>query len=244
MRAKVKAVAVLGVLGVLGIAAILQAGAEGRSPRPAAPRPVPVPRPAKPAPKAEGTDPTRVQIDVFELSCTTDQMATLDLNQIAADDASVAQVLERLNGVGQTRMLARMDDTIALPGEANVTTGHRAPVVTDVVVSGKGIVTPSVQYQEVGMIADVSGQWLGGDGKPDLVQLLLSVEFSGIGRSHVEIASKTKLPMFSECSITKSLLVGSGKPVLTMTNLLPDPTDENKGVVVYVIRAVVTRVNP
>lgn len=219
------------VVGALAIG--LNAGAESRVRRPAPPPP------AKPAGEPQST---RLQIDIFELSCTTDQLLALNLDQIGGGDASIEQIFERLTALGQTRILSRMDDVIALPGKANLTTGHRTPVVTDIVISSGGVVTPSVNYEDVGTIATVSGQWL--DGESDVAQLQMNTEFSGVARSHIEIASKVKLSVFTECSVNKSLLARSGKPILTLTNLVPDPTDEEKRVTVYVVRTVVTRIKP
>ena len=232
MRVRVRTVVLICAFAVGALAVGLHAGADRRTP---------APRPAQPVEKVEST---RLQIDIFELSCTSDEFATLSLDQIGADDASVQQILERLAPLGQARLLSRMDDTIALPGEANLTTGHRMPSVTDVVVSKGGVVTPSVNYEDVGTIAEIKGKWLDADGEADVAQLQLSIEFSSVGRSHVERSSKVKLPMFAECSVNKSLLARSGKPILTLTNLLPDPTDKEKRVIVYVIRTVVTRVHP
>jgi len=238
MRARAKASAIFCVLGILGVAVVLQAGAEGRSAKP------PVPRPARPALKAKGTAPTRLQVDVFEISCTSEQFMTLDLDQVGADEAAAQQVLERLGAFGQARVLSRLDDVGALPGEIKIVAGHRAPVVQDVAVGKGRVVTPSVNYQEVGSIVEVSGQWVDTDEAKNVAQLRLDVEFSGIGQSYVVLPSKIKLPVFSECSIEKSLLITSGKPVLTLMNLVANPTDEEKRVIAYVVRTVVTRIQP
>jgi hypothetical protein len=189
---------------------------------------------------AEQPQSTRLQIDIFELSCKADQLAKLSLDEIGANGASVEHILGRLTSLGQARVVVRMDDTIALPGEASLTTAQRTPVVTDVVLSKGGVVTPSVNYEEVGAIAEISGRWLGRD-ETDRAQLQLSVEFASVVHSHTEIGSKVKLPSFTECNLEKSLIVHSGKPVLTLTNLIPDPMDNENPLTAYVVRTVVTR---
>lgn len=234
MRARVGTVVLICAFAVGALAVGLNARAQSRARRPGPP---PSTRPAG------GLEPTRLQIDIFELSCTTDQLASLSLDQIGGDGASVEQVLGRLTALGQARVFARMDDVIALPGEAKLTTGHRAPVVQDIVLSKGGVAAPSVSYQEVGTVAEISGRWLDNE-ESDQAQLQLSVEFSGIGRSHVQLSSDVKLPVFVECNVEKSLLARSGQPVLTLTNLIPDASDAEKRVTAYVVRTVVTRVSP
>ena len=59
---------------------------ERRSREPSPPPPRSTPAKAVPIPDEPG-QPTRLQIDVFELTCTGDQLAALDLDKIVADDA-------------------------------------------------------------------------------------------------------------------------------------------------------------
>ena len=70
----------------------------------------------------------------------------------------------------------------------------RVPTVQDVVVSGVGTVSPSVTYEEVGIILDVK-PIINPDG---FVNMSIQPEISAIGSSSVPIATGVTLPELVE----------------------------------------------
>ena len=185
----------------------------------------------------------RAQFDVFELVTTSALLPGINLDAIGADHATPTDVLERLTAFGKASLLTRIDDRVAWPGESEITVGHRTPSVQDIVVSKDGKVTPSVSYEDVGAIANLSGEWIE-HGETPLARVALKIEFSRIGESSVTLTNGVTLPQFIQAQIEKTLLTRSGEPTLTLANLMAAPTDESETLTVYVVRTVMTHLEP
>jgi len=183
--------------------------------------------------------PTRLQIDVFALTCTSEQLAALDLDKIIADDALPTVILKRLREVGTARLLVRTDDTVDLLQQSSLTHGQKMPTVTDITVSKGGTASPSVTYQDVGFIAKINGRWREDDSP--WADISCQVELSHVTTSPVEVSSGITLPAFTEFNVKKMVAVQNGKPVFTMSNSLPSPDDEQGTVNVALVRFQATR---
>lgn len=211
-------------------------------PPPQQPQPPPTPRESRRTmEKPEGPpQPTRIQIDLFGLTCATDQLVKLDIDQIGADRASSAQVLERLAKFGDAKHLIRVDNVVNLAEESNITQGVRKPVVKDVTISKAGTTTPSVDYEEVGFIAEFKGQWR--DGGPDSrSDIVCTIEMSGVNESGIQVASGVNLPTFNNMKIEQKMSLTGGVPVLILSNDLPISKDDKLVTHVTLVRLLLTR---
>jgi hypothetical protein len=195
--------------------------------------------PAPPAP--ETSQPTRLQFDVFELACTSETLATFDLDQITIKNPAPAEVLARLAPLGKARLLARVDTTVDLTSPSSLTHGQRVPVVQDVTVSKEGKTTPSATYQNIGMTTEVRGRWV--DDKTDRADFSYKLELSNVAPGVVEVANSVKLPVFVTLSGNANVSATSGVPVWTMTSSLPTANDDKAAVTVTLARMVVTRLS-
>jgi len=207
------------------------------------PRPVPAPSPPRsgsdlPCPE-EPAQPTRLQIDVFELTCTGEQLAALDLDKIVADDAPPDVILKRLREVGSARLLVRTDDNVDLLQESSLTHGQRMPTVTDITVNKDGKTTPSVSYEDVGFIVNIKGRWREDDSP--WADISCPMELSHVTNSSVEVSSGISLPAFTRFKVKKMVAVRNGKPVFTMSSSLPSPNDAQGTVNIALIRFQATR---
>lgn len=196
--------------------------------------------PTPPAPETPA-QPTRLQIDVFELACTSETLAAFDLDKITTKNPAPAEVLARLAAVGKARLLARMDTTVDLTSPSNLTQSQRLPVVQDVAVNKEGKTTPSVTYQNVGVTSEIRGRWL--DDKSDRGDFSYKLELSNVTPGVVEIANGVKLPIFVTLAGNANVATSSGVPVWTMASSLPAANDEKAAVTVTLARMVVTRLS-
>lgn len=119
-------------------------------------------------------------------------------------------LLRALQSEGRLEVISRPSIMVQDKQEANFTVGERVPVVTDVVVSAGGVVTPSVTYEDVGVILEVT-PIINSDG---YVNLEISPEISAIGASSVTISSGISLPTFTERSATTNLTVKDGETII------------------------------
>lgn len=199
------------------------------------PRTSPPPAPETPA------QPTRLQFDVFELTCTSETLAAFDLDQITTKNPAPAEVLARLAPLGKARLLARVDTTVDLTSPSSLTQSQRLPVVQDVAVNKEGKATPNVAYQNVGITTEIRGRWV--DDKTDRADFSYKLEMSNVAPGVVEVANGVKLPLFVTLSSNANVAATSGVPVWTMTSSLPAANDDKTAVTVMISRMVVTRMN-
>ncbi|UCD28101.1 MAG: hypothetical protein JSV03_13550 [Planctomycetota bacterium] len=228
---------------VLAICALLMGtvtiGLYGQSKRSA--RPAPVPAARKSVKTCCGSSqPTRLRIDVFQLTCTSDQLVKLDLDSIGADRGSGAEVLQRLGESGDAKLLVRVDNVFDLTKESRIVNGVRRPIVQDVTIARGGKATPSVNYQDLGFIAEVVGNWRDDD-LGNKADIRYEIELSGLTKSGVQVSSGVTLPAFNELKFEQTMTLTTDVPVLIMSSDLP-VEDEGKSITnVIVVRVVATR---
>lgn len=195
------------VLGLLAIGLPTQDGvAQGRPSRSGVPE-------AEPAEQL-----TRLQLDVFELTCTYGQLARFELEEIGAGKPSTAEVLERLGRLGTARVMLRYDNVVHLPAENFVGTGMRVPAVEDMSVSSGGVITPSVSYEGVGFRGTISGHWFN-EGDPMQAEIRFEIECSDLSEESVAIAEGVHVPVFAERLVAEGVRVlRSREPVWLACN--------------------------
>src|SRR5437016_1143843 len=78
--------------------ALLHAQSPPRAPRPGVP--------GMPPPPALGApmQPTRVQIEFYQLTCTAAALADLDLDHVSQGQPAISEVVKRLNSSGEARL--------------------------------------------------------------------------------------------------------------------------------------------
>jgi len=111
---------------------------------------------------------------------------------------------------GRLEVLSRPSIMVQDNQEAKITIGERVPTVQDVVVSSAGVVTPSVSYEEVGVILEVT-PIVNPDG---YVTMQIAPEISSIGTSSVTISSGVTLPTFTERSASTTVTVKDGETII------------------------------
>lgn len=111
---------------------------------------------------------------------------------------------------GRLDVLSRPSILVQDNQDANITVGERVPTVQDITVSSAGVVTPSVSYEEVGVILDVK-PIVNPDG---YVSMEIEPEISSIGTSSVSVASGVTLPIFNERKAKTSVTVKDGESII------------------------------
>lgn len=119
-------------------------------------------------------------------------------------------LVRALQTEGRLEVLSRPSILVQDNQDANITVGERVPTVQDITVSGAGVVTPSVTYEEVGIILDVT-PIINPDG---YVNMQIAPEISAIGTSSVTVASGVSLPTFTQRSADTSVTVKDGETII------------------------------
>ncbi len=210
-------------------------------PRPG--RPGPVPRPVVPGPGVPcgpAVQPTRLQIEFYQLTCAENALAELDVRRLCEQERTIAAVLNRLKALGEARLVTRADTVLDLAQENQLTEGTRLPVVQDVNVNKEGRTTPSISYQEVGMRASLSGSWEETD-PGDTAIVRCRIELSSLGKTGVSASQGVTLPEFRQWKIDQTIGLKSGRPVMLMSNSQVSPSDEQRRISATLMRLTVTR---
>ncbi|MBP7934507.1 MAG: hypothetical protein KA354_07640 [Phycisphaerae bacterium] len=193
--------------------------------------------PGPPA-SAAPSQPTRLQIDIFELACTSEMLAALHLDSIIAKNPVPPEMLVRLTKMGKARLLLRADSTVDLGASATLMQNQKVPVVRDVVVNKEGKAVQNVSYESIGLTTDTRGRWR--EDKPDRADLSFKLELCSTVAGATETASGVKPPVLANLSTSGSLMAVSGVPVWTMASSLA-LDDDQATITVTLIRLTVTR---
>jgi type II secretory pathway component GspD/PulD (secretin) len=111
---------------------------------------------------------------------------------------------------GRLEVLSRPSLLVQDNEKANIKVGERVPVVTELAVSGIGTVTPSVNYEDVGVVLEVT-PIINPDG---FVNLKLAPEISALGVSSVSVATGVTLPTFTQRKAETSVTVKDGETIV------------------------------
>jgi len=127
---------------------------------------------------------------------------------IAGEDFNF--LFRALQTQGRVEVLSRPQIFVQDNQEANITVGERVPTVQDITVSSAGVVTPSVTYEDVGVILTVT-PIVNADG---YVSMAIKPEISSIGTSSVSVASGVNLPIFTQRSAETTVTVKDGETIV------------------------------
>lgn len=186
--------------------------------------------------------PTRMQIEVLEVDATAQQVATLDTERLQEKGLSVEEMLKRAEDLGAARLVLRIDTIADLTRPLSWTRGQRVPVVQNVTISPQGKTTPSVSYDEIGYVLNMSGSWRGEE-EPMFADVTFSLEISDLGR-RAKIGEDVSLPQFNKTSIEQCFLLHSGEPLVLAGNALAtDPSDQVGRTSLLLVRVTATRLN-
>ncbi|HSW44088.1 MAG TPA: secretin N-terminal domain-containing protein, partial [Phycisphaerae bacterium] len=119
-------------------------------------------------------------------------------------------LVRALQTEGRLEILSRPSILVQDNQDAEITIGERVPTVQDVVVSGGGVVTPSVTYEKVGVILKVT-PIVNPDG---FVSMTIEPEISAIGTSSVTVSTGLTLPTFTERSAKTSVTVKNNETII------------------------------
>jgi hypothetical protein len=192
---------------------------------------------------------TRLQVDLFELRCSRDQLMKLDLAELARGQAgpmkaSAQEVLDRLRQLGDASLAIKYDNFVDMTAATHLTTGKSVPWIDNVSVGASGVVVPSVKYRDLGFNVTISGVWQDGT-EPNLADVEFNVGRSGLPNEKIDAGyvgeqAKLTLPIYDEFQSQQHVVLRQGLPVLLACNDLSKPEGE-KGLAVLVARLVATR---
>lgn len=115
-----------------------------------------------------------------------------------------------LQSEGRLEILSRPSIMVKDGQEATITIGENVPTVQDVVVGVGGTVTPSVNYQDVGIKLRVLPV-INPDG---YVSMEIEPEISAIAQSSVSIGAGVNLPIFTTRNALTSVMVKNGETII------------------------------
>ena len=126
---------------------------------------------------------------------------------------------------GRLEILSRPSLLVQDNQEAVINIGQKVPTVQDIVVSGSGIVTPSVTYEKVGVEMKVT-PIINPDG---FVSMKIEPSISAIATSSVTISSGVTLPIFTNRSAKTAVRVKDNETIVIGGLIIStDNSSENK----------------
>lgn len=177
---------------------------------------------------------SRVEFDIFELTCDAVQPATLSAQDLEQHAATQAMLLARLDELGDVRLVCTVDQTADLSSELNHNKSRETPVVTGVKTSPEGVSTPSVSYRSVGFSIRMNGLWR--DAEPVRGDIWYDLDYSGISETGVELAPDVRLSAYERMSVEQSCVLASGEPVVIVTQGVQPDHGERMAPIVTVMR--------
>lgn len=184
---------------------------------------------------------TRVQLDVFELTCSYDQLASFELDRIGAGRPTATEVTQRLEEFGDARVLLRYDNVVDLIQETTISNGLHVPAIENIAISGDDTIVPSVNFERVGFSTSLSGLWLD-DHDPVQARISLRMECSGVADANMRVAENVDVPVFIQRFMAEeSRVLRSGEPIWIACNELNLRPNEDGTVTMTVVRLTATR---
>lgn len=172
---------------------------------------------------------TCMQVSVYEVSLSRDRLSDVAVKGLTAHAGSLESLDKALAKLGSARMVYRADQVLNSERKTRKTTlGAAMPFVRGVSVSRDGNRTSSIDYEDVGLIVKAAGVAHSATrGVADV-----DIEYSGVGKSNVDIGNDVKAPITRNLEQDFSGDFESGKPIIL---LLVDAQGEGDPVV-YVTR--------
>jgi len=163
---------------------------------------------------------TRLQMDVFDVACTLEQLAGFDLDAASAGNPPTSEVLARLNKVGAANVLIRYDNCVNLTDKTQVGSGKHVPSIGSTTISD-GTVTQSVAYHGLDFNAVLTGAWLVPE-DPAEAQVRLTFSLANPDFQRESVGNQLNAPILEERLTSEhSRVLKSGDPVWLACNSLP-----------------------
>lgn len=183
---------------------------------------------------------TRLQMDVFEVLCTPEQLAKFELDAVSAGNPPTAEVLQRLGQVGTARAVIRYDNCVNLTDKTRVGSGKQVPSVGSTTISD-GTVTQSVAYHSLDFSATLTGNWCVPE-DPMQAQVRLALDLANPDYEMDSLSNKLSAPIFGRrLSSEHSRVLKSGDPVWLACNSLPPGSSSDSKTHLIVVRLKATR---
>jgi hypothetical protein len=195
-------------------------------------------KPVNPADPAEQL--TRVQMDVFELACTHEQLAKFELDAVSAGQPPAAEVLGRLGQLGAARLLIRYDNVVNLTDKTTLSTGEELPSVDGTTISDSTI-TSSIAHRSQSMFVTLTGGWLVPENP---LQAVVSTSFNlrNPDCKYEQVTKDIRSPVFEQrLTSEQSRVLKSGEPVWLACNDLELRAGEDVKTHVTIVRFKATR---
>ena len=181
----------------------------------------------------------RIQVDAFELICSQDRLADLDLDELTADVTTPAELLAKLDDLGTARALFRADERFASGKAVVLRSSSRVPFVQSYSMHPTGERMPNIQYHNVGYVLNFSGFW--STDAPELAFGNCQVEVSGLIPRVGEAGTPVERPIFQDTKLDKRFMAQDGQPVYSMASNIPVAAQQGVDAHVLIIRMVMSR---
>jgi hypothetical protein len=214
-------------------------GAAGPERAPAAPRPVR--SPARAAESPADIAPARFEAAVYEVQMPAARAAELDAKALSAKAATAEDLRKALADFGDAKVLYRVDQPVNLYSES-ITIASREPIITGTRVTELGATINSVQYQQTGLIINISAGAPPKDSKRKGLDVEMRIELAALGDSGVDISPKTRAVIIRSVSIDHSEPLQYGRPFVMLN--VSYPSKDEKAAVAYVVRGAFSEVQP
>jgi len=199
--------------------------------------------PAATLPKAPAEiAPARFEATAYEVLVPADRAGKLDSAALTAKAADPDDLCKALAEFGPTRILYRVDQPVNLYSE-NIMISSREPIVTGTRKTDTGQSINTVQYQQVGLIVNISAGPPPKDSTRKGLDVQMKIELAAIGQSAVEISPQARAAVIRNVSIDHSESLRFGRPFV-MLNVTYPPKDEKGPAAVYVIRGLFNEIKP
>ncbi len=175
----------------------------------------------------------------FRASIYEVRLAEADVHKLEMTADMRANLQARLQALGSTKVLYKVDEVIDLADEARMTVSARVPFVTGVRMSESGKEIRSVQYQPVGAVYKVSGEPVSGS-RGKLLDVRLKVELSAVTESQTKVAAGVAAVTLRQAKLGHSGRVKLGRPIVMLT-VDTSAKDKDGLAVAYVCRAEFSR---
>ena len=137
---------------------------------------------------------TMIQMLAIELTGDEESLEELDVKGIAPAGADAKAVIDALGTVGKAEVISRPSVMVIWPNTASITSGDEVPIVSDVKTATDGTVTPKVDYRQIGLKLDFTGQWL----DPQRASVQVAMTHTSVYETKIGGSDDIKLPALRE----------------------------------------------
>ena len=173
----------------------------------------------------------RFQATVYETRVPAKGIGAFDAASLAANTGPAADLQKALSACGKTKVLYQVDQTINL-AEDHIRIGNREPFVTNARRTERGPTIKTVQYEEVGVIFQITGNPTGAG-----LDATVRVEMSALTDSAKQIAENVSAATIRSIQLGHNGPIQLGKPVV-LVSLDASSKDADGNAVAYVCRMV------